>query len=152
MRPVPQPRDPAFETRVRASFGRQSLMATLGASIARVSPGRVEIVLPRQEANLQQHGFTHGGAVAAIADTAAGYAALTLMEPGRGVLTVEFKISFLAPASQPRLVARGEVEKSGRTLTIVRADVIGLDGDRETPVALLTATMMAVEHKGGVVD
>jgi uncharacterized protein (TIGR00369 family) len=146
------PRDPLFEERVRASFGRQSLMATLGARLASVAPGRVEIALPRGEWILQQHGFVHGGVVASIADSAAGYAALSLMPAGRGVLTAEFKLNFLAPAAQENLVAVGIVEKAGRTLSVVRADVFGLEGDRRIPIALLFGTMMSIEQREGVVD
>ena len=94
----PAPKDPRFETRVRASFAKQGLMGTLGASIARISPGAVDLVLPMSPAVSQQRGFMHAGAVASIADSAAGYAALTLMPPGAGVLTAEFKINLLAPA------------------------------------------------------
>lgn len=146
------PRDPRFEERVRQSFARQNLMATLGAELALVEPGRVEIVLPRRDGNLQQHGFVHGGVVAAIADSSAGYAALSLMGPGRGVLTVEFKMNFIAPAAQERLVARGAVEKAGRTLTVVRSDVFGLEGERLVPIATLLGTMMSIEQRDGVVD
>lgn len=146
------PRDPAYAERVRASFARQNLMVTLGATLDRVEPGFVEIALLRRDGNLQQHGFVHGGVVAAIADSSAGYAAMSLMSPGYGVLTVEFKINFLAPAAQPRLLARGTVEKAGRTLTVVRSEVFGLDGDRLVPVALLSGTMMAIEKRDGVVD
>lgn len=146
------PRDPAYPERVRASFARQNLMVTLGATLDRVEPGLVEIGLPRRDANLQQHGFVHGGVVAAIADSSAGYAALSLMSPGYGVLAVEFKINFLAAAAQPRLLARGTVEKAGRTLTVVRSEVFGIDGDKLVPVVLLSGTMMAIEKRDGIVD
>lgn len=146
------PRDPTYAERVQASFARQSLMTTVGATLDVVEPGLVEIALPRRDGNLQQHGFVHGGVVAAIADSAAGYAALSLMSAGFGVLTVEFKISFLAPAAQPRLLARGTVEKAGRMLSVVRAEVFGIEGDRLVPVALLSGTMMAIEKRDGVVD
>ena len=87
------------EQRVRASFDKQGLMTTLGATLESVSPGSVEIALrPRPDIS-QQHGFVHAGAVSAIADSAAGYAALSLMPEGAGVLTVEFKINLLAPAA-----------------------------------------------------
>ena len=146
------PRDPAFAERVGASFARQTLMATLGARLRSVAPGLVEVELARLPGNLQQHGFVHGGAVAAIADSAAGYAALSLMAPGRGVLTVEFKLNFVGPASQAILLARGRVEKAGRTLTVVRSEVFGVEGERLAPVAVLLGTMMAIEQREGVVD
>nr|WP_299565747.1 PaaI family thioesterase [Enterovirga sp.] len=147
------PRDPLFAERVRASFARQTLMATLGASLARVEPGEVDILLPHAPGILQQHGFVHGGAVTSIADSAAGYATLTLAPVGTGILTVEFKINLLAPAKAARLVACGRVVRPGRTLTVAQTEVFGLDPDgSRVQVALLTATMMALEGKAGVVD
>jgi uncharacterized protein (TIGR00369 family) len=99
-------------------------MSTLGATLGDVSPGRVDIVLRPHPSISQQHGFIHAGAVSAIADTAAGYAALTLMPAGRGVLTMEFKINLLAPATGDRLVARAKVIKAGRTLTLAQTEVV----------------------------
>jgi uncharacterized protein (TIGR00369 family) len=149
---APLPRDPAFEARIRASFAKQGLMRTLGASIARLSPGAVEVALAPSPSISQQHGFVHAGAVAAIADTAAGYAALSLMPPGAGVLTAEFKINLVAPAAGDRIVARGRVVKPGRTLTLAQAEVVAVTEGREKMVALLTATMMTIEGREGLSD
>lgn len=138
--------------RVRDSFARQGLMRTLGAELGRVGPGEVEIVLAPGPAISQQHGFVHAGAVSAIADSAAGYAALTLMEPGHGVLTVEFKINLLAPAIGERLIARGRVIKAGRTLTLAQSEVMAQDQGKERLVALLSATLMAVAGRDRIAD
>ncbi|MGF9762030.1 PaaI family thioesterase [Microvirga sp. 0TCS3.31] len=92
------PKDPAFQARIQASFDKQGLMSTLGASILHIAPGAIDIALSPSPSVSQQHGFVHAGAVSAIADTAAGYAALSLMPPGAGVLTTEFKINLVAPA------------------------------------------------------
>lgn len=151
MTPI-QPRNPEFEARVRASFAKQGLMETLGASLLRVSPGAVDIALAPSPFISQQHGFIHAGAVAAVADTAAGYAALTLMPAGTGVLTAEFKINLVAPATGDRIVARGRVIKPGRTLTLVQAQVAAEIEGREKMVALLTATMMTMEGRANIVD
>ncbi len=145
-------RDPDFERRVRASFARQTIMETIGARLAHVGPGETEIVLEISPGILQQHGFVHAGVVATIADSAAGYAALSLMPPGRGVLTAEFKINLMAPAAGDRLVARGNVIKAGRTLTVAQAVVEAQAGEVRREVALLTATMMAMENREGVLD
>lgn len=147
-----QIRDPNFRERVCSSFARQGLMATIGAKITSVEPGAVEIALVPAHPVSQQHGFVHAGAVAAIADTAAGYAALTLMGPGAGVLTTEFKINLVAPASGDRIVARGRVIKSGRTLTLAQTEVFAVVGAEEKLVAFLTATLMAIEGREGVAD
>jgi len=140
------------EARVRASFARQGLMITLGATLERVAPGAVEISLRPHPAISQQHGFIHAGAVAAIADSAAGYAALTMMPPGRGVLTTEFKINLLAPATGDRIVARARVIKAGRTLTLAQTDVLAEIGGDEKLIAFLTATLMSVEGRDDIND
>lgn len=93
------------QKRVRASFAKQGLMTTLGATLDSVWPGVVEIIVSPHPAILQQHGFVHGGVVSAIADSAAGYAALILMPVDTGVLTTEFKINFLAPAAGEHILA-----------------------------------------------
>lgn len=148
----PAPKDPAFRDRVEASFDKQGLMRTLGASILSIAPGAVEIALAPGPAVAQQHGFVHAGAVSAIADTAAGYAALSLMPPGAGVLTTEFKINLLAPAVGERILARGRVVKAGRTLTLAQTEVFAEADGKERLVALLTATLMTIEGRDGVAD
>jgi len=138
--------------RIQQSFDKQGLMTTLGARLEKVEPGFVEIALTPTPAVSQQHGFVHAGAVAAIADSAAGYAALSVMPEGTGVLTAEFKINLLAPAAGDRIVARGRVIKAGRTLTLSQADVFAVKGGEEKLVAHLTGTLMAIVGRDGVVD
>jgi uncharacterized protein (TIGR00369 family) len=145
------PRDPAFRDRVEASFAKQGLMTSLGASLLHVAPGMVEIALPASPSVSQQHGFIHAGALAAIADTAAGYAALSLMLPGVGVLTTEFKINLVAPAKSS-VKARGRVVKAGRTLTLAQTEVVADSDIGEKLVALLTATLMTIEGRDGIAD
>lgn len=146
-------RDPQFAERVEQSFARQTMMTTLGARLLNVGPGAVHIGLPVAPHILQQHGFVHGGAVTSIADSAAGYAALTLMEAGSGILAVEFKINLLAPAQGDRLVAQGTVVRPGRTLTVAQAEVYAEQGaGGRSLIALLTATMMRIEQRAGIVD
>nr|WP_294511017.1 PaaI family thioesterase [uncultured Rhodopila sp.] len=142
----------AVQERIQTSFAKQGLMATLGASLVNVAPGFVEIALRPGPAISQQHGFVHAGAVSAIADTAAGYAALTLMPPDTGVLTTEFKINLVAPAAGELILARGKVVKAGRTLTLSQAEVFAVNAGREKLIALLTATLMAIEGREDVTD
>ena len=141
-----------WDQRIRASFAKQGLMSTLGATIESVSVGAVQIALRPQAENSQQHGFVHAGAVSAIADSAAGYAALTLMPTSAGVLTVEFKINLLAPAKGDRILAIGKVIKSGRTLTLAQAEVFAESAGHSKLIALLTSTLMTVEGREGVTD
>ena len=119
-------------------------MRTLGAELAAVTAGNVEITAPVADAVSQQHGMLHAGVTMALVDTACGYAALTLMPPGQDVLTVELKVNLLAPGRGRLVQAVGTVLRSGRTLSVCRGDVhiIGHDGDR-TQIATALATMVS---------
>jgi len=132
------PADPHFAARVRASFGRQKAMALIGARLTAVEPGATEIALAYREDLTQQKGFVHGGIIGMIADTACGYAAFSLMPADCSLVTVEYKINILATA-RGSLVARGQVVKGGRTLTVARAEVYAEDGKH---VASMQQTLM----------
>ena len=149
---VLDPHSADYQERIRSSFARQGLMRTLGATLGSIAPGLVEIAIRPAPAISQQHGFVHAGAVSAIADSAAGYAALSLMPSGTGVLTTEFKINLLAPAAGDRIVARGRVVKAGRTLTVAQSEVFAENGGQEKLVALLTATLMTLEAQEDISD
>jgi uncharacterized protein (TIGR00369 family) len=136
---------------VRESFGRQTIMATLGATLESVTPGRVTIALPYARHICQQHGFLHAGVVTTIVDSACGYAGLTVMPPGSAVLTVEFKVNLMAPAKGERFMAEGRVIKAGRTLVIAQGEVTALEDGKSATVAIITATLMRLEAKAGFV-
>jgi uncharacterized protein (TIGR00369 family) len=119
-------------------------METISARLISVSPGAVEIDLPFSEAFTQQNGYLHAGITTAIVDSACGYAALSLMPEDTDVLTVEYKVNFVAPARGDRLIARGRVTKPGRTLTVCAGDVMALDDGNERLIATMLATMMAI--------
>jgi len=138
------PRDADYEARVRASFARQRVMATIGAGLSRVAPGEVEIELRFREDLTQQHGYLHAGIVAAVVDSACGYAALTLAPAGAEVVSIEFKLNLLAPALGERFVARARVRRAGRNITVCAGDLFALKGDAEKVVATMLATMMTV--------
>ena len=142
------PRDPQWEARVRASFARQAFMATLGATLEAVAPGECVIALPFDPALAQQHGYLHAGAIASVVDSACGYAALSLMEPGAAVMSVEFKLNLLAPGAGERFRAVGRVVRGGRTLTVCTGELLALQDGEERTVALMQATMMAVRGRG----
>ena len=146
------PSDPGWEARARASFARQRMMETIGAVLERVAPGEVDIRLPIQDHIAQHHGFVHAGALTTAVDTACGYAALTLMPPGAGVLTIEFKVNLLAPGKGESIVARGRVVKAGRNVTFCHGDVFAVHGAEERLVATMSATMMTVQGRPDVVD
>jgi uncharacterized protein (TIGR00369 family) len=142
-----EPADPLFAERVRESFARQGLMGTLQAELADVRPGYCEIRLPFRPGLSQQHGFFHAGATSAIADSAGGYAAFSLMEAGDSVLSVEYKINLLAPARGDLLIARGEVLRAGRTLSVCRVEVNVRRGGTERLCATMQQTLMRVRDR-----
>lgn len=140
-------KDPRFAERVRASFGRQKVMAYLGAELAELRPGHCEIRLPYKPELSQQHGFFHGGVIGVIADSAGGYAAYTLMPADSSVLTVEYKMNLLAPGDGELLIAQGEVLKAGRNLVISRAEVYAVKAGRRTHCASMQQTLMTMHGK-----
>lgn len=137
-------KDPDFARRVRDSFQRQTVMALIGARLGRVAPGEVVIELPFRGDLCQQHGFFHAGVTSTIADSAAGYAGFSLFPADTSVLTVEFKISLLAPADGELLRATGRVVKPGRTLTVTEAEVTVVKNGAEKPCARLSQTLMCL--------
>ena len=139
--------DSAYVTRVRESFSRQGLMKTFGAEIALLEVGRAEIHVPYREDLTQQHGYFHAGVSGAIADTACGYAAYTLMPADSSVLTVEFKMNLLAPAEGKKLMARARVLRSGKTLKICGADVYEEKVREDVHGATMQATIMCLAGK-----
>ncbi len=145
-----EPRDPDFEQRVRASFARQDFMTTLGVDIVGLKPGAVDLSVQFADALRQQHGYFHAGVTVSIADSAAGYAALSLFPAGYGVLTSELKINLLNPATGPRMVAEGRVIKPGRLLCVCRSDVFSIaQDDSRSHVATALLTMVAREGLDG---
>jgi uncharacterized protein (TIGR00369 family) len=138
---------PAVQKRVQDSFDLQGLMSHLGARLTHIGPGRVHVVLPARPEVTQQHGYVHAGATSAIADSAGGYAALTLFDEDSDVLTVEYKINLLAPAAGDHLEAIGTVLKSGRTLTVCQLEVYGVrEGGERKLVANGQQTLIRVNR------
>ena len=135
-------------TRIRDSFAKQSAMALIHAEIPVIEEGRAEIEIPHWDGVLQQHGFVHGGVVGMIADSAAGYAAMTVVPEGTSVLTVEYKINMVAPANGDKIIAKGSVLRAGRTLILTKADVYAVKDGTETLCAVMQQTIMAMHGKG----
>ncbi len=146
-----EPRNPRFEQAVRDSFAAQQLMVTIGATLTRVTAGEMEIRVPFRRDLTQQHGFLHAGVVASALDSACGYSALSLMEEGVGVLTVEFKTNLLAPALGEELIARGRVLRVGRTIAVCQAEAAMLVDGVETSVAIMIATIMTVRSRPDII-
>lgn len=135
------------------SFNRQKVMETLGVRLAELHPGCVVLEMPHNEMFTQQHGFMHAGIITTVLDSACGYAAFSLMEPGAAVLSVEFKTNFLAPASGVRFRIEATVLKPGRTLTVCEAKAYAFSDNADVAprlVASMTATIMAVTGREGI--
>ena len=145
-----QPQDPHYEQRVRASFGRQQAMKTIGAFLSEIGPGRAVIELPYAEALTQQHGFLHAGMVATALDSACGYAAFTLMPHDCGILTIEYKINLVAPGKGQLFRMEGVVVKPGRTITVVEGRAYAIDEGKEKLIATMTATEMTITGRDDV--
>ena len=137
-------KDPDWRARVEASFARQAFMRTLGARIVSLAPGACVLGMDHRDDLTQQHGYLHAGVTTTLADTAAGYAAYSLMPAGSSVLTVEFKTNLAAPAAGERFEARARVLKPGRTLSVVEAEVAAFRDGAWTLVAFMMATMMCL--------
>ena len=146
------PANPDFEQRTRASFAKQGAMGLIGAVLDKVEPGHVEISVAYRPELSQQHGFFHAGIISAIADSAGGYAGFTLFAADAAVLTVEFKINLMATADGERAIARGEVIRSGRTLTVCRIDAFVDKDGRRVHCATGLLTLIAVVGRSGVKD
>jgi uncharacterized protein (TIGR00369 family) len=141
------PANPDFAARVHDSFGRQPFMEHIGARITALTPGFCEITADYRRELTQQHGFVHGGVLASIADSAAGYAAFSLMPAGASILTVEYKLNLLRPGQGEAMIARGRVLKPGRTLTVVQSEVFARRDGREEQVVASLQTLMCLYGK-----
>jgi uncharacterized protein (TIGR00369 family) len=130
-----------FERDVRASFGRQKLMKLYGATLSRVELGTVEITMPFNEELTQHHGYLHAAVVTALVDNACGFAAMTISPAGMEMLTVEYKVNFLAPARGEILIARGTVKKPGKTFIVCTGEAAMIQDGKERHVATMLATM-----------
>lgn len=126
-----------YATKIAASFAAQDMMQTFGARLVSVDPGEVRIDARVRPGLRQQHGVAHAALTFGIGDSAAGYAALSLMPEDSEVMTVEMKINLLAPA-EGTLLAIGRVVRPGRRIMVVTSEV--WSGDIQ--VALLQGTMI----------
>ena len=142
--------DPDFAERVRKSFDAQGIMDHIGATLTLIEPGVCEIELPYSDAVSQQHGFFHGGVIGTIADSAGGYAAFGLMDAEDGILKVEYKLNLMALADGDLLVARGQVVRAGRTLTVARAEVGVVKNGVEVACAAMQQTLMRIVGRAEV--
>ncbi|MGU9961659.1 MAG: PaaI family thioesterase [Candidatus Puniceispirillales bacterium WSBS_2018_MAG_OTU23] len=140
-----EPRNPDYSSKINASFAKQSVMATFGMTLLKLTPGQVEIAMTKAKNMTQQQGFVHGGVLTTGLDSACGYAALTLAPENCEVLTVELKTSFFAPARQDKIIFIGTVLKPGRRAIFTEGEAFGINGDSRVLLAKISATMTYVE-------
>ena len=138
------PMNPDYEARIRSSFEKQGAMKTVGAALTQLTPGEVVIEFSYDSSLTQQHGYVHAGVVTTVVDSACGYAAYTLMAPDSEVLTIEYKVNFMAPARGERFKGIGKVLRAGRTITVCSGDVVAIENGKEKVVATMLATMISV--------
>lgn len=143
--PAFEPQFAGYADKVRRAFEKQGMLTAMGVRLAALSPGHCSLELPYAPGITQQQGFFHGGAIGAIADTACGFAAFTLMPEDSEILTVEYKINLVKAARPPLLRAEGVVMRAGRTITVCRAEVYRIEGETREICAVMQATMMRVD-------
>jgi uncharacterized protein (TIGR00369 family) len=143
-----EPKDSEFAEKIHKSFAAQEVMKLIGARLIKIEPGEIEIKLPYRKDLTQQNGFLHAGITAAIADSACGYAAFSLMPAGTDVLTIEFKINLLSPAVGDYFVAQGRILRTGKALTVAAGDVFAVNSNEKKPIATILATVMCVARAG----
>ena len=138
------PRNANYISRANASFARQSFMETLGARLENIRAGYCEIHLAYDKALTQQHEYFHGGVIGTLADNAGGYAAFTLMNATDSVLTIEYKLNIMAPANGELLIARGQVLRPGRRVSVAQTNVFSVKDGIETLSATALGTFMVL--------
>lgn len=140
-------KDKDFEQRIRDSFSRQTFMKTLGAKLKEVRAGYCEIEVPYKKELTQQHEFLHAGVIGTIADTSAGYAAFSLFAADSSVLTVEYKLNLMSPGDGEKVIAKAQVLKYGKTLTICRSDVFVVKNGVEKICAAAQVTLIELSNR-----
>ena len=147
MNKLPATLDAEKRARMFANFEKQQVMRLFNARITRVEAGEVQIEFPYQNSLTQQNGYIHAGVLSTVMDSACGYAAFSLMAPGCGVLSIEFKVNFLSPAQGELFIATGKVIRAGRTVTVCSGEVLAVQNGTQKPAAVMQATMMTVEQR-----
>jgi uncharacterized protein (TIGR00369 family) len=124
-----------------ARFYEAAFIRDLGIELVSGSPGEAVTRLLVQDRFRQQDGFVHAGVVATLADHTGGASAWTLVKPEQTVLTVEFKINLLNPASGPELNCRAKVLRPGGRLTTSEVDVFSGDGSHAARLIMTLAVV-----------
>jgi uncharacterized protein (TIGR00369 family) len=153
--------NPDFAAAVQGLFCRAPFITDLGLRLDSFAPGWCETVLEVEPRHLQQDGWIHAGVQATVADHTAGAAGISLVPAGHTVVTAEFKVNLLRPASGAVLRCRSQVLRPGRRLIVVESEIFcpgrpesarGLTAERPDGsllTAKATVTLAVVDLRDG---
>jgi uncharacterized protein (TIGR00369 family) len=110
-----------------------------GIELVKVGEGTAELSLSARPDLLQHAGFLHAGIVGALIDTACGFAAATL---SGNVLASQYQVMCYAPAVGGRFITRAKVTRAGKRQVFATAELLALQGDKESLVAGGSAVLM----------
>jgi len=134
-----------LKARLDTVYNSQKMLKTMGAHISKVAHGEVQFEMDFNPQFTQQHGFMQAGVIATLVDNACGYAAYTLIPETSSILTVEFKINYVAPAKGKKFIATGKVVKLGRTLIVCTGEAFAVENGESKLIAVMQATMMVMK-------
>ena len=124
----------------------QGFIADLGLEAVHFKRGALESRLIIQPRHRQQDHYIHAGVLAAMADHTAGYAAFTLIPEEYRILTIEFKINFLAPAFGQTLICQSRVLREGKQILVGESEIFDQRQEGVTLTAKAMVTLMAVHQ------
>lgn len=143
----PKPENPDYEASARALFARQGLMEAFGVEIRAIAPGACTLTVDYHGSRAKLQASIQGALLGAMADIAADLAVVTLVPKGSGVVTAEYKVSFLEPAVGKHIEARATVRRWGRTLNLAEVETVAVAADgEETLCALSLHTVMRLDQ------
>jgi uncharacterized protein (TIGR00369 family) len=130
---------------IRARIAEIAFCQLIGSEIDELAPGLCTASVARRPELLQYMGMFHGGVTAYLIDHATTVAAATIVKPGQHVLTAEYKLNLMAPATGERLVCHARVLRPGSSMTVVAADVFSVSDGKEKQTAAALATIAVID-------
>ncbi len=139
-----EPHDPNALERVREAWTQAAFVSDVGIELEDLGGGWAKSSLVVAERHGQAQGVIHAGVQATMADHTAGAAATTLLGPEHVVLTVEFKVNLLRPATGDRLMCTATVLKPGRAVSVVESEVFFVRKGHSVLASKATMTLAVV--------
>jgi uncharacterized protein (TIGR00369 family) len=128
----------------RAALRSQPFSVLLGAELTSFDSAGTELRVPITDQLKQQHGFVHGGVISYAADNALTFAAGFALGPA--VVTSEFKINYIRPASGEALLARARIVHAGKSQAVCRCDVFAVSGAEQVLCAVALGTIASLNR------